>query len=503
MFKALLTLNFVFFLSLPLLAQVDTVWVRTYGTSSTGRDIATDYSGNVYVTGESWHSGTNLDYMTIKYCSNGDTSWVRSYNGTADSPDRAYAVAIDASGNVYVTGEAVNSFSNADYVTIKYSPVGDVGWVRSYDGPGNYKDSASCLAVDGYGNVYVSGGSYDSVHYEDYATIKYLSNGDIGWVARYNGTGDSTDRANALCLDNSGNVYVTGASCGKGSGENYTTIKYNPNGDTAWVRRYNGSGNFTDMAFDIGVDNYGSVYVTGWSFDSLAAFDYTTIKYDSSGNEIWIKRFNGEKTASSDKAYALTVDDAGNVYVTGAMDGYFYATVKYYSYGDTAWVRIYRGDRFWSVAQDIAVDSLGNAYVTGYSMGSSLHWPFDVTCDYATIKYGADGQVQWARRYDSPLSGDDFALAVVLDDSGNVYVTGLSYGRCTTIRYFQARRSDLNGDGLLTISDVIYLINYLFKGGAAPVPIQSGDCNCDVRVTVSDVVYFINYLFKGGPAPSC
>lgn len=64
-------------------------------------------------------------------------------------------------------------------------------------------------------------------------------------------------------------------------------------------------------------------------------------------------------------------------------------------------------------------------------------------------------------------------------------------------------RGDANGDKKLTVSDVIYMINYLFKGGPEPVPIQSADCNCDTKVTVSDVVYLINYLFKGGPAPSC
>jgi PKD repeat protein len=64
-------------------------------------------------------------------------------------------------------------------------------------------------------------------------------------------------------------------------------------------------------------------------------------------------------------------------------------------------------------------------------------------------------------------------------------------------------RGDANGDKKLTVSDVIYMINYLFKGGPEPVPIQSADCNCDAKLTVSDVVYLINYLFKGGPAPSC
>jgi PKD repeat protein len=64
-------------------------------------------------------------------------------------------------------------------------------------------------------------------------------------------------------------------------------------------------------------------------------------------------------------------------------------------------------------------------------------------------------------------------------------------------------RGDANGDGKWTVADAVYLINYLFKGGPTPIPLQAGDCNCDGKVSVADVVYLINYLFKGGPAPNC
>jgi uncharacterized repeat protein (TIGR01451 family) len=62
---------------------------------------------------------------------------------------------------------------------------------------------------------------------------------------------------------------------------------------------------------------------------------------------------------------------------------------------------------------------------------------------------------------------------------------------------------DVNGDGKLSVADVIYLINYLFKGGPAPNPSSAADVNCDAKINVADVIYLINYLFKGGPAPAC
>jgi len=64
-----------------------------------------------------------------------------------------------------------------------------------------------------------------------------------------------------------------------------------------------------------------------------------------------------------------------------------------------------------------------------------------------------------------------------------------------------ALRGDANRDGKVTVSDVVFLVNYLFKGGSAPLPFLAGDANCDTKVTVSDVVYLVNYLFKGGPKP--
>ena len=62
---------------------------------------------------------------------------------------------------------------------------------------------------------------------------------------------------------------------------------------------------------------------------------------------------------------------------------------------------------------------------------------------------------------------------------------------------------DANGDGKVTVSDAIYLINYLFKGGPPPDPLEAGDADCQSGVNVADVIYLINYLFKGGPPPGC
>ena len=484
----------------------DTAWVRRYIGPGNGRDYATalavDASGNVYVTGKSDASGGNADYATIKYSSAGDTSWVRRYNGPENSHDAATAIAVDASGNVYVTGQSDGSGGNADYATIKYTSAGDTEWVRRYNGPGNSGDYATALAVDASGNVYVTGwsGNFDAGYFDyatikytsagdtawvrlygggvahaiavdasrnvyvtgsstgsnsntDYVTIKYTSPGDTAWVRRYNGPGntDGSDAAAALAVDASGNVYVTGHSDGSGTYGDYATIKYTSAGDTAWVRRYNGPGNGYDGAIALAVDANGNVYVMGNSdaadLGMEAYTDYATVKYTSNGDTAWVRRYNGPGN-SWDYAAALAVDASGNVYVTGSSGGsgtsYDYATIKYTSAGDTAWVRRYGGGG----ATALAVDASGNVYVTGRSYGSGTD------NDYATIKYTSAGDTAWFRRYNGPGNYYDEATAIAVDASGNVYVTGSSAGQIATIKYDAA-------------GNQVWLAQYSYPGGTS------------------------------------
>src|SRR5574341_1379035 len=245
-----------------------------------------------------------------------DTAWVRVHNGLGNGYDEAKALAVDDSGNVYVTGRSLGSIGLDNFCTLKYNSWGDSLWVRSYNGPGNGVDQANALTLDNNGNVYITGTSRGfGGTARDYATIKYSAIGDTLWIRRYDGpAGGQDDASFAIALDDSGNVYVTGFSRGVGSARDFTTIKYNSIGDTLWLRRYDGPGNGNDVAVAIKVDNLENTYITGYSTGVGTGFDFATIKRNSIGDTLWIRRYNGPGFGD-DSAKALVVDSSGNIYV--------------------------------------------------------------------------------------------------------------------------------------------------------------------------------------------
>jgi pimeloyl-ACP methyl ester carboxylesterase len=227
------------------------------------------------------------------------------------------------------------------------------------------------------------------------------------WMTRHNGPGNGYDGTTALVVDSVGNVYVTGESSG-----DYLTIRYDTNGNQLWTARYNGPGNGNDIATTLAVDSVGNVYVSGYSTGSGSNYDYATIKYDPNGNQLWVARYNGPENGP-DSATAIAVDTAGNAYVTG--NGVHPTTIKYDTNGNQLWVAPYTVA---GSATAVAVDQLGSVYVTGNSYGGPSY-------NYTTIKYDTNGIQLWTARYGS-IPGQGKAIA--LDTAGYAYVTGIVSG---------------------------------------------------------------------------
>lgn len=214
----------------------DEQWVARYIRNRNCFDgptaLAVDASGNVYVTGSSLKPDSDFDYATVKYNPQGEEVWVASYNGPANGDDIAAALAMDALDNVYVTGWSEYKVTEYEYyrtgTTVKYNPQGQEEWVAGYDDPAFDHDEPESVALDALGNVYITGSSSNSDSVSDYATVMYNPQGVQQWAVRYNGPGDNRDGASALAVDAQGNVYVTGLSWGTTSKADYCTIKYSP-----------------------------------------------------------------------------------------------------------------------------------------------------------------------------------------------------------------------------------------------------------------------------------
>ena len=345
-------------------------WTRQLGSSSrdSANGVATDSSGNVYVTGmtngglDGCKNAGIEDLFVVKYNSSGTKQWTNQLGSS--SRDSADDVATDSSGNIYVTGTTYSeldgntSAGKADLFVVKYNSSGTHQWTKQL-GTDRY-DEARGVATDSSGNVYVTGyteGGLDgntSVGKADLFVVKYNSSGTKQWANQL-GTWD-TDFANGVATDSSGNVYVTGSTYrsldGNTSAGNADlfVVKYNSSGTKQWTKQLGSSSN--DYANDVVTDSTGNAYVTGTTYGGLDGntsagnADLFVVKYNSSGTNQWTKQLG---TSSTDTANGVTTDSSGNIYVAGGtyggLDGNTSAgdndlfVVKYNSSGTKQWTK--------------------------------------------------------------------------------------------------------------------------------------------------------------------
>ena len=366
----------------------DFEWAKGMGGTSddVGNAIAIDAAGNVYTTGSfngrmDFDPGAGVfnltsagasDIFVSKLDSAGNFVWAKRMGGT--SFEEGNAIAVDAAGNVYTTGDFystadfdpgagafnLTSAGASDIFVSKLDRAGNFVWAKRMGGTAIDKDEGNAIAVDAAGNVYTTGDFYSAVDFDPGAGVfnltsagqsdifvsKLDSSGNFVWAKRMGGT--SSDFGDAIAIDDAGNVYTTGSFRGtvdfdpgavwfnltSAGIRNIFVSKLDDSGNFVWAKRMGGTGE--DGGNAIAVDAAGNVYTTG-DFEGTADFDpgagvfnltsagirnIFVSKLDSAGNFVWAKRMGG---TDYDKGNAIAVDAAGNVYTTGN----FYSTADF------------------------------------------------------------------------------------------------------------------------------------------------------------------------------
>ena len=349
-----------------------------------------------------------------------DTVWTRIYDGEAHKDDAATTIAVDPAGNAYVAGQTMTANDLPDYLIIKYRPNGDTAWVRTYDGPANNGDAARAVAIDGLGSAYVTGSSKGVGTGDDFTTIKYDSVGNQLWVARYTTPGDSCDVAQFVMPGPAGSAYIAGRASVSLYDFDYLTIKYSPTGDTLWVRRFSNGGGSMQYVAGLSVDSAGSACVTGFDTNGPTAI---TVKYSTDGDLVWSSSYT-PATAS-----AMAADGLDRVYVGGnrpSAPPYHRTDATVIAYdavtGDTVWVSTWDGGtQEWDGIELLAVAPDGSLYGAGYTVNDTVNEDLD----YLIIKWQQNGDTAWVRTNPGLCpGGDDEIEAIAVDSVGNAYVTG-------------------------------------------------------------------------------
>lgn len=429
-----------------LIAQIPVPeWVQQIGGESNeeARSMAVDTFGNIYITGQFY--GTTdfdpgegefnltctgaIDIFVQKLDVNGNFLWAKQMGGS--DFDNSLSIAVDASGNVFTTGYFqgkvdfdpgsdvfnLTCAGTTDIFVQKLDTNGDFIWAKQMGGANN--DSGYSLVTDAVGNVYITGIFDGTADFDPSAEIAYLtsaghydifvqkldSNGNFIWAKQIGG--NEWDQGNAIAIDNSQNIYITGYFIGTadfdpGVGtENLTSagdqdifvLKLDTNGDFIWAEQMGGTDG--DAGQSIAVDKDGNVNLTGY-FREIADFDpgegtvnlgstgsaaIFVQKLDTSGNFLWAKQMGGAVFFW----YSIAVDTSGNIYTFGNFEGttdfdpgagesnltsggsYDVFIQKLDANGEFIWVN-HLGEN--KVAWSLAVDATGNIYTTG-SFGST------------------------------------------------------------------------------------------------------------------------------------
>jgi hypothetical protein len=446
--KSILSVTFFICFTATVFAQAPNwQWAKTSMeiSDSKGNSVCTDKFGNIYVAG--YFADTSIIFGSItlpftngqaqysnlflvKYDEWGNVLWAKKAGGGQLTYNRAESVAVDDSGNVFITGAFAdtvvfgstqlifNSSLGQHLFLAKYNSSGNVLWAKQMGG--SAQDVVHSVATDAFGNSYVTGAFYAS----------------------------PTATFGNITLTNSSNDW------------NMFIAKYDPNGNVIWAKNAGGWGGMI-IGYSVTGDNNGNCYVVGefiglqsatFGSHTLPCINHngTTflVKYNSNGAALWARGSGGNTNAV---AQSVSRDAAGNIF----MAGYFYSgnandsvltfgsitlyetdpssnldnvfLVKYDTLGQALWAQNEGGLVYNDVGNSVFADSSGNSYLTGtFSTSTITFGSFTLARvgnkNLFLVKYDPLGTVLWAKSVDATTENDSYSVAV--DSAGNCFITG-------------------------------------------------------------------------------
>lgn len=351
----------------------------------------------------------------------GAVVWSQTIGSGVAAIDEGFDIVADDDGNFTVVGYLATMGGPSDGWIRRYSPMGGAYWTLAHAGAGGGNDQILGVALDDEGAAYVAG-------YENAADMtpngllrKVDTFGADLWISSFDAPGAMTTVVQRVTVDEAGSVIVVGYADTMADSNDVMLRKYTPDGMPVWTRSYNGAAGGSDVGMGVAATSAGSLYIVGYESVAAEGTNMWLGKYDTDGNQLWARSYNG--VASLDDYLTGVVTDADdNAYVCGyesSVNYPWHAFVRQYDAdGNIVWTDQFLGETEEGAhCFDIASAPNGDLVITGGVMNMMIR-------DVLVRRYSATGDVKWSQHIPGGAMGPDYGKGVMVDGSGTIYVAG-------------------------------------------------------------------------------